>query len=198
MSHLLEKDQTWMWGPAQSEALKTVKKMLTSATTLVFFDLAKPTVVSADASSYGIGGVLLQEHDNMLKPVAFCSRTPTPAERKYAQIEKECLAVVWCCEKFERYLVGLSKFTIHTDHKPLVPLMNTRDLQDTSIRCQLMLRMLLRLMRFNGVAEYIPGTKLVVADTLSRSPEKNELKKDKISIDTLVEDVDAHLDVVRA
>ena len=56
--------------------------------TLAYFDPNKPTTVSADASSYGIGGVLLQESDGKQHPVAFCSRTLTPTEQQYAQIDR--------------------------------------------------------------------------------------------------------------
>ena len=75
-------------GPDQVKALQQVKESLSIAPTIAYFDLTKDTVVSADASSYGLGGVLLQNHDGIMKPVAYCSRTLTSSERGYDQIEK--------------------------------------------------------------------------------------------------------------
>ena len=102
------------------------------------------------------GGVLLQLHGQQWKPIAYCSRRLTEVETRYAQIEKE-----------HRYLTGLEQFKLVTDHKPLVPLINSHSLDNVPLRCQCLL---MRLMRFNPVAEYTPGKTLVVADTLSRSP----------------------------
>jgi len=192
LNELLKKESHWTWGPAQSRAFERVKRLLTTAPTLAFYDASKPTVVSSDASSYGIGGVIMQEHDGQLHPIAFCSRTLSGAEQKYAQIEKECLGIIYTCEKFERFLVGLPNFRFLTDHRPLVPLINRKDLHETPLRCQ---RMLMRLMRYNLTAEYVPGKQLVVADTLSRSPVKRE--EEDTCPANLEQDVFAHVNSVR-
>ena len=153
--------------------------------------MSLPTVVSADASSYDLGAVLQQEHAGVLKPVAFCSRTLTETEQRYAQIEKECLAAVWACEKFSRYLVGLHSFTPQTDHKPLVPLLSTKPLHQAPVRCQ---RLLLRMLRFNFEAQHVPGKDLIIPDTLSRSPlADTDIRRSQI----LVDDVEAHVDAIQ-
>ena len=190
LNNLLEKNAAWTWGPAQSQAFQKVKTMLTTAPTLAFFDPTKATTVQADASSYGIGGVILQENNGELRPVAFCSRTLTRAEKSYAQIEKELLAAVWACERFDLYLMGMPNFSLHTDHKPLVPLVNTRDLSEAPLRCQ---RLLMRLMRYKPHAVYQPGKTMVTPDTLSRSPLPS---KDDTSV--LQEDVSHYVAMVRS
>ena len=66
---LLHKDTPWAWDQPQAAAVKKVKNLLLEAPTLAFYDATKQTIVSADASSCGLGGVLLQDHSGQLKSV---------------------------------------------------------------------------------------------------------------------------------
>lgn len=142
--------------------------------------------MSTDVSSFGIGGVLLQLHGDNWKPVAYCSRRLTDAETRYVQTEKECIVGVWAGEWFETYLIGMDSFKLITDRKPLLPLINSKDLDAVPIRCQ---RLLMRLMRFGVKAEHAPGKTLVVADTPSHSPVNS---KDS----TTATDVPCHVNAV--
>ena len=190
MTDLLKSDTTWVWGPPQEEAVAKAKDLLhvCSAPALSYYNPKLPTTVSADASSFGLGVVLLQQHDGDWKPVAFCSRTLTPTEVNWAQNEEECLAAVWACEKFSRYLVGLLCFCLETDHKPLVPLLTTKNLGDAPVRCQ---RLLMRMMRFNPDVHYVPGKYLAIADALLCKP-----LPDQNADITLDEAVEAHVEAV--
>ena len=82
------------------------------------YDLSAETMISADASTFGLGAVLLQKVKGQWKPVAFASRAMTETEQRYSQIQKEALAIVWACDKFSCYILG-KHFEIEIDHKPL-------------------------------------------------------------------------------
>ena len=164
---LLSKKNSWVWGTDQQRAFQKIKKLLSSSPLLALYDPNLPTVVSADASSFGLGGVLLQkQRDSKILPVCYISRAMTPTEQRYAQIEKEALALTWACERFSDYLLGL-KFHLETDHKPLVPLLSTKNLEELPIRVQ---RFCLRLMHFKFSISHVPGKNLTIGDALSRAP----------------------------
>ena len=113
----------WTWGPTQEKAFLKDKQDLVGTPTLALYDPKLMTKLIADASSFGLGAVLMQEHHK-----AYASRAMSNTERHYAQIEKEALAITWACEKFRTYVMGLI-FLVETDHKPLVPLLSTKHLE---------------------------------------------------------------------
>lgn len=119
LRELLSKKNIWKWGPAQDSAFLAVKDELSRPQVLAQYNPSAETKISADASSFALGAVLLQRSQSSWKPVAFASRTMTDTEQRYAQIEKEALAATWACKNFSNYVLGM-KLTLETDHKPLV------------------------------------------------------------------------------
>ena len=165
---LLSVKNNWVWGSSQTDAFNKVKDELTSPPVLAWYNPAAETKITADASAYGLGAVLLQKQNNEWKPIAYASRSMTEAETRYAQIEKEALATTWACERFSNYILG-KQVLLETDHKPLVPLFNTKHLDDLPPR---ILRFRLHLMQFDYTISHVPGKLLYTADTLSRSPQE--------------------------
>ena len=70
LQELLSKNRTWQWGCAQEEAFAQVKAELCKPTVPAFYTPNAPTKLLADASSHGLGAVLLQRSDGEWKPVA--------------------------------------------------------------------------------------------------------------------------------
>ena len=201
LRELLSNKCTWLWGPAQDEAFQQVKSELIKPTILALYNPETDTIVSADASSYGLGAVLLQKSDSTWKPVVYASRSMTETECHYAQIEKEALATTWACEKFTPYILGKT-FTIQTDHKPLVPLLGSKNLDILPPR---ILRFRLRMDRFDYSIVHVPGKLLYTADTLSRAPmsesETNLQEEAEVLMEVCVTDLPAsnsRLDEYRA
>ena len=127
LRELLSTKKAWLWVPQQDRAFQQIKEELTKPTTLIIYDPGAETKISADASSFRLGAVLLQQSEGLWKPIAYASRSMTQAERRYAQIEKGALAITWACQRFSDYVLG-RRFTMESDHKPLIPLLNTKHL----------------------------------------------------------------------
>ena len=168
LRELLSSKISWTWAAAQEEAFTKLKREISSPRVLALYDIEAKTKVSADASAYGTGAVLMQQQQGAWRPVAFASRTLNEAETRYAQIEKEALALTWALEKFAEYVLGKCVI-LETDHKPLVPILGRKSLDMLPPR---VLRFRLRLMRFQYSIQHVPGKTLYTADTLSRAPLK--------------------------
>ena len=119
----------------------------------------EPVALYVDASIKGLDVALFQNN----KPIAFASKALTPAETRYATIERELLAVVYDCEKFHSYLYGRS-IVVKTDHR-LLEQIHKRNLMQVPPSLQ---RMMLYLQLYDCVVKYLPGGEMVTADTLSR------------------------------
>ena len=166
---LLQKHTKWQWGPEQQRAFNTSKKSLTSDCILTHFDPTKALVLACDASPYGIGAVLSHRmKDGLDKPIAFSSRTLAPAEKKYSQLEKEGLAVIFGVKGFHQYLFG-REFTILSDHKPLQNLFSECRVTPTLASARIQ-RWSLTLSAYNYKIQYKPGALHNNADMLSRLP----------------------------
>ena len=169
---LLCADTPWNWGKDQQKAFQTSKDVLLGSNILVHFDPSLPMVVSADCSSYGIGACLAHVIDGVERPVFFASRTLNIAERNYSQVEREALALVFALKRFHFYVYG-HKFTLKTDHKPLLGLFSA----DRSIplmasgRIQ---RWCLMLQAYNFSLVHTSGKLLGNVDALSRLPLKSQ------------------------
>ena len=97
--------------------------------------------------------------------IAAASRSLTDAESRYPGIELECLGITWACEKMNMYVMGLP-FVIETDHKPLVPLLTTKQVDSLSPRLQ---RYRMRMQRYTYEVRHIAGKDNLLADILSRT-----------------------------
>ncbi|XP_072384611.1 uncharacterized protein [Diabrotica undecimpunctata] len=148
---LLSSKNEWHWGHNEQACFDKLKNLVASATTLHYFNPDKKTILSVDASPYGLGAMVSQDGF----PIEFA-------------IEKELLGIVYGCERFSFYLYGID-FEIETDHRPLLGLLK-KPLDEMSPRIQ---RLAMQLMRYKFSLKYVPGKNLKVPDNLrtNRLPE---------------------------
>ena len=166
---LLQKHCQWSWGEKQESAFRESKAILTSSSWLAHYDPKKELLLSCDASPYGVGAVLSHRmEDGSEQPVAFASRSLTTAERNYAQLDKEALAIIFGVKRFHLYLYGRT-FTIYSDHQPLKHILSaTKGIPSmASSRIQ---RWALTLSAYSYNIVFKPGAENNNADALSRLP----------------------------
>ncbi len=166
---LLKKQVEFVWSDDCETAFQHAKQVLTSDNLLVHYDCTKPIVLSVDASPYGLGAVLSHKFpDGSEKPIAFASRTLSDAERNYAQIEKEGLAIVFGIKRFHLYLYGRN-FTLVTDHQPLTRIFGPKT-NIPSMAAARMQRWAVLLSGYQYNIEYRSSAENANADLLSRLP----------------------------
>ncbi|OUC48352.1 putative reverse transcriptase [Trichinella nativa] len=126
LNKLLRKDARWKWTGEHTKAVERVKRLLNSPLLLTHYHPEWSIVLAADASNKGIGAVVYHRFsDGTVKVITHASKKLNAAERNYGQIEKEALALVYGLKKFHKFLWG-RRFTLLTDHKPLVTIFGSK------------------------------------------------------------------------
>lgn len=163
---LIVESQPWKWTSAEADEFDRVKSLVSDIGTLSYYDVSQPITIECDASCFGLGAAVYQNNG----VIAYASRTLTDTERNYAQIEKELLAILFACIRFDQLIVGNPQATVKTDHKPLITIFN-KPLLSAPKRLQ---HMLLNLQRYRLSIVFVTGKENVVADALSRAPEPKD------------------------
>ena len=159
-----------LWTPECEHAFLTLKEHLITAPVLAFADLSEQFVLHIDASRDGLGGVLCQDHDGKLRPVAYGSRGLSHTEKNYPAHKLEFLALKWAItDKFRDYLYMAKGTKVLTDNNPLTYVLTSAKLDATGHRW------LAALSSFDFSIQYKPGRMNIDADALSRRPHGFEL-----------------------
>ena len=168
---LLSTRNEFLWTQVHDNAFMKAKQSLSSAPTLAYFDASKETHLYTDASTLGLGFLLLQrqtKNTSDWRVMQAGSRFLTDTETRYAVIELECLAVAWAIKKCHLFLAGLNHFTVITDHNPLISILNSHRLDE--IENPRLQRLRTRLMGYKFTAQWLKGANNEAADALSRHP----------------------------
>lgn len=169
LRELLKKDVEFIWENEHSKALQELKTLICQPPVLKLYDVNKPVKLQVDASSTALGAVLMQSG----RPVAYASKSLTECQKRYSQLEKECLAIKFGCEKFHEYVWG-KEILIESDHKPLENIFK-KPLHLSPARLQ---RMRVSLLTYNPTVVYKKGVEMYLADPLSRDCENSASSDD--------------------
>ena len=170
---MLKQDIVFHWDEMANTSFQRIKDLIakTASQPLRYYDHTKLVTVQANASQRGLGACLIQDG----QPIAFASKSLTDTETRYANIERELLAIVFAWQHFNTYILG-RPFTVESDHKPL-EMIHQKSLASAPPRLQIML---LQLQRYNVTIRYKPGKDMLLTDAMSRCPSysSEEIKLD--------------------
>nr|GEW86005.1 reverse transcriptase domain-containing protein [Tanacetum cinerariifolium] len=161
MTHLLEKNASFIFFDDCVQAFQTLKEKLTEASILIAPNWDQPFKLMCDATDFAVGAVLGQRIEKHFRPIHYTSKTMTEAESNYTTTEKEMLEVVYAFEKFHSYLI-MNKSIVYTDHSALKYLFAKKDAKAR------LLRWILLLQEFDFKVMDTKGAENYAADHLSR------------------------------
>jgi hypothetical protein len=181
LSPLLKKDLTWEWTTTHEKAFLKAREALYETHDLAFYDQKWPTALHVDALRlFGLGFILKQKDANgSWRMVQAGSRYLSEAESRYAMIELECLGAAWAMQKCRQFIEGLPTFELVTNHKLLVPILNDHSLD--KLDNPRILRLRLKMQRYQLKARWVPRKENIDADALSRAPVDKASTKDALA-----------------
>lgn len=197
LHNLLRKDQKFIWTEKCQESFNKTKNFLCSKPVLGIFDPDKEIYIYTDASIQGLGAILKQPQENGdEKPIAYFSKRLTKSQTQKKAIYLECLAIKEAIQYWQYRLMG-KRFTIFTDHKPLLKL-NIKSRTDEELG-----NMTFLLSQYNFDIKYNPGKYNTEADCLSRNPvldpsedeEKNLKIVNLVTLEEILEDQSKNLNL---
>lgn len=176
---LTKEDVPFQWEEDHEMVYQHLKKQISPDSTLSYYNPSQTVTLEVDASQKGLGAALIQND----KVIAFASKTLTPTQANYSNIEREALGLVHGVQRFHTYLYG-REFEAVTDHKPLVNIWE-KPLTSAPPRLQ---RLFLKLQGYDMTLKYKEGKSLILSDTLSRLP--NPQNDREIPLDARVDGMD--------
>jgi len=166
---LLRKGVEFKWTNQCQNVYQQIKEEVSSDHVLVHFNPKLEIVLTTDACNTAVAGILSHKFEyGSLKPIAFVSRALQSSERNYSTVEKEALAIVFSVTKLRQNLLG-NKFTLRTDHKPLLTLFGECKGLPVMASARIQ-RWALNLSGFDYSVEYVKGS-VNEAYSLSRIPQ---------------------------
>ena len=169
LHNLARKDTKFVWTDAHTNAVKQLNESLVNPKCLALFDSHRDTFLTTDACDYAMGAVLSQKYDSGERPIAFLSKSFDACQMNYSMWEKELFAVVWSVRELRPYLRS-HHFTLRSDNKPSVQILNTTNVKLSTVATGRVLRWLADLQAYSFTPQHTPGKSNVVADALSRFP----------------------------
>ena len=166
---LLKKNVSWQWFEEHQKCFEETIKTLLNYATLQHYNPNQMCELLTDASNLnGIGFALTQLDENNHRRIIQCgSRSLSPAERNYAVVELELLAIVWAIKKCRVYLAN-RRFKVVTDHRPLIGLVAKDSLDYLDNRR--LVSFMDKISGYDFEIEWVPGKNHCLADSLSRNP----------------------------